>query len=285
MPNVLKAIDFFCGAGGMSFGLQQAGVKILGGVDIDHASGQTYAANLKGARFMQRDISQLQPSELIEVFNLKRQDPDLLFCGCSPCQFWSKVSTDRSRSFHTAFLLEHFQRLIAWFQPGMVMIENVPGLKIKKSESLLSSFHTFLKKEGYAFTDGIVDASHYGVPQHRKRYVMVAVKGKGRALTLPQPSSNTEMTVRRYIGPEAGLVPIQAGERDGSDPLHYAAQLSPTNLTRLRMTPPDGGDRSSWRNDSHLQLQAYRDKDHMFRNVYSRMFWDPGSSHHYNALQ
>src|ERR1700678_1876400 len=127
----MKVIDFFCGAGGMSYGLSQAGLHILGGVDQDADCKTTYERNIEGARYLQHDISSLSERALRDFFGIKPNDDELIFCGCSPCQFWSKVRTDRTKSKQTAFLLQHFERFISYFRPGYVVIENVPGLKIK----------------------------------------------------------------------------------------------------------------------------------------------------------
>src|ERR1700721_2175930 len=99
----LKVIDFFCGAGGMSYGLSQAGIRILGGVDQDADCKDTYERNLKNARYLQHDISSLSERSLSDFFAIEPNDEELIFCGCSPCQFWSKGRTDRTKRKQTPF--------------------------------------------------------------------------------------------------------------------------------------------------------------------------------------
>lgn len=275
--NVLKAVDFFCGAGGMSYGLHRAGIKILGGVDVDSDCKQTFEKNIPGATCLCDDITGLTEATLAKNFGLQSGDANLIFCGCSPCQFWSKVNTDRTNNKKTAFLLQHFERFIAHFLPGYVIVENVPGLLNRKKESILPQFLEFLTSKGYTFKDGIVDASCFGVPQHRRRYLLLASR-VAKIVTLPKGRRNSTLTVRRFIGPTVGLKELAAGEKDKKDTLHIAAALKPQNLKRIKQTPNDGGDRSSWRRDSELQLKAYKGKDDIFRDVYGRMFWDRKAS-------
>lgn len=133
----LKVVDFFCGAGGMSFGLSQAGLQILAGIDNSKDCQKTYEANVAGAKYIRRDLTRLSTKELARRLSIVPDDPTLVFCGCSPCQFWSKIRTDKSKSVQTAFLLKQFERFIKAFRPGFVVIENVPGLFRRKDNDIL----------------------------------------------------------------------------------------------------------------------------------------------------
>jgi DNA (cytosine-5)-methyltransferase 1 len=281
----LKAIDFFCGAGGMSFGLSLAGIRVLGGVDQDTDCKATYEQNIEHARYLQHDITTLSEGKLSEYFAIKPNDDELIFCGCSPCQFWSKVPTDRTKSKQTAFLLQHFERFISHFRPGYVVVENVPGLK-RKDRSILPQFLKFLAEQSYSYSDGIVNANHYGVPQHRRRYLLMATRIHDQ-VTLPLPCKKAALTVRGAIGKKSGLPVLSAGESDGEDDLHRAAILSEQNLKRIRRTPSNGGDRRSWSGNTELQLDAYKNDDKIFADVYGRMYWDrpaPTITTRFNSL-
>src|SRR5437867_3668402 len=94
----LTAIDFFCGAGGMSYGLAKAGINVVAGIDCDASCRETYEKNNKPAKFLERDVTKLLPEELAEELGLTQNDDDLVFVGCTPCQFWSKINTDRRKS-------------------------------------------------------------------------------------------------------------------------------------------------------------------------------------------
>ena len=257
----------------MSLGLRNAGIQVLAGVDNAADCRKTYETNIKGAKFIKHDISTLSASSLGERLNLRQNDPTLIFAGCSPCQFWSKIRTDKTKAARTAFLLKQFQKFIKYFRPGFVVIENVPGLHSRKTESILPGFIDFLSLLGYAWGDGIINANHYGVPQNRIRYLLIATRMAAQ-VTLP-PSQPTEgPTVRDFIGVANGFKRIAAGHRDDSDLQHTAAALSSDNLRRIQVTPKSGGDRSAWKDNEELQINAYRDKDDIFRDVYGRMYWD-----------
>ncbi|XCN73880.1 MAG: DNA cytosine methyltransferase [Candidatus Electrothrix aestuarii] len=270
--GLLKAVDFFCGAGGMSYGLSQANINVLAGIDNDPSCRETYACNNKPAQFINSDISELGCRELADKLSLKKGEDNLIFVGCSPCQFWSKINTDKTKSSNTAFLLKEFQRFVEYFRPAFVVIENVPGLATRKKHDLLPQFHTFLKHNGYEYDHGVINANLFGVPQNRRRYLLIASR-LSEKIKLPKGVKEEGLTVEGFIGPDNGFPPIEAGQQDYSVDLHTAASLSTKNLQRIKITKPDGGTRFCWKDDPELQLPAYVGKDHIFKDVYGRMFW------------
>lgn len=226
----MKAVDFFCGAGGMSYGLQLAGIQVLGGIDNSADCRKTYSANIVGAKYIKHDISTISAPELGRRLGLRPNDPDLIFAGCSPCQFWSKIRTDKTKSRRTAQLLRHFQKFIKYFSPGFVVVENVPGLYRRTKESILPEFVEFLDSQGYAYADGVVNANHYGVPQNRMRYLLLATRLTDK-ISLPEPAIVAGLTVEAFIGAANGFRQIAAGHRDDTRLLHTAAALSKNNRT------------------------------------------------------
>ncbi|CAD6881706.1 DNA-cytosine methyltransferase (EC 2.1.1.37) [Methylomonas albis] len=269
----LKAVDFFCGAGGMSYGLQTAGIKILAGIDNDYSCKETYETNITEAKFINKDISELEANELGNLLKINKNDNNLIFAGCSPCQYWSKVRTNKTKSLKSAFLLKNFERFIVHFRPGFVIVENVPGLATNKKQSILPDFIDFLQREGYSYNDGVINAVEYGVPQKRKRYLLIASRLTDN-ISLPTPELNPKLIVKNYLGVANGFNKIIAGHKDESDFQHTAAKLSEENLKRIGITPKSGGDRSSWKDNKVLQIPAYEGKDDIFRDVYARMYWD-----------
>ena len=257
----------------MSFGLSQAGIRVLGGIDNDVDCRRTYEANLPGARYIRHDLTTLTAPELGRRLSIRRDDPSLLFAGCSPCQFWSKIRTDRAKSRETAFLLSQFQRFIRHFRPGFVVVENVPGLYSRRDSSILGDFLGFLTAQGYDHKDGIVNAGHHGVPQNRKRYLLVASRCRS-VEPFPTGSTASSLTVADFIGELNGFEKIAHGHVDATPFRHTAAALSDKNRRRISVTAKSGGDRFAWADDAELQIDAYRGKDHMFRDVYGRMAWD-----------
>mgnify|MGYP003365209383 CR=1 FL=1 len=256
----------------MSYGLSQAGIQVLGGVDNSVDCKKTYEANVPGAVYVRRDITRLSAPELGRRLGLQMGDPNLILCGCSPCQFWSKIRTDKTKSLKTAFLLKRFQKFIRHFRPGYVVVENVPGLYRHKSSSILADFLKFLTDFGYNFEDGLINAGHFGVPQNRIRYLLIASRVK-MVSPLPPDTKDSPLNVRDFIGVSNGFPKIVHGHRDQTEFLHTAAALSEKNVKRISLTPT-GGNRCAWALDPDLQIDAYRDKDHMFRDVYGRMAWN-----------
>ena len=273
----LKVVDFFCGAGGMSYGLQTAGLKILAGIDCDVACEQTYNSNIKDALFLKEDISKYSPGSLADKISITVNDDHLVFAGCSPCQFYSRIRTNKEKSQKTAFLLMHFQRFIEHFRPGFVVIENVPGLLTKKEGSALPGFTAFLRRLDYNYDDTIINTVDFGVPQHRKRYLLIATR-LTKDVSLPPKKNDAKLIVRNFIGESNGFPKIFAGYRDTNERRnHTAAKLSESNLKRIQKTAKNGGTRFDWKDDPALQIKAYAGRDDIFRDVYGRMQWDKPS--------
>ncbi|MFT5298857.1 MAG: DNA (cytosine-5)-methyltransferase 1 [Colwellia sp.] len=268
---MLKAVDFFCGGGGMSLGLSNSGINILAGIDNNQKVEKTYKANHPESEFILEDISKLSAKFLEKAINIKKNDDNLIFIGCSPCQYWSIVNTNKSSSIKTAFLLEYFQNFVEYFRPGYIVIENVPGLS-NKTESPINNFKKSISELGYFIDDAVIDCSDFGVPQKRRRYLLLA--SRIRKVLLPTPTHTKKITVRDAI---QKYPKISSGEKSYNDYFHSTSSLSDTNLQRIQSTPHNGGDRLSWKNNKHLQLKAYQNKDNCFKDVYGRLFWDKPS--------
>lgn len=274
-----KLVDFFCGAGGMSCGFSQAGVKILAGIDIEKQFEKTYTTNNQDARYINEDITQYHPEQLANTCNLKKYDDNLIFIGCSPCQYWSRINTIKHKSAYSKNLLSDFQRFIKFFMPGYVVVENVPGLLSAKNNHVLLSFLDFLTFHNYKYEYRVIRTDQYGVPQRRKRFVLIASR-TSRELVFPVPENNPDLTVRNYIGEHNGFYKIPDGHIDKSDFNHSTSLLSPLNRKRIQITPKDGGTRMAWKDMDDLQIDAYKGigKDEIFKTIYGRLFWDKPAS-------
>ena len=282
--NTLKALDFFCGGGGMSYGMRQAGLRVLAGLDNDESCRETYLKNNPEAGFILADITRCQASILADT-GLETHDDDLVFIGCSPCQYWSIINTDRNRSKRDTNLLTHFQRFVEHYKPGHVVIENVPGIRRNAEKSRLNVFVNFLQENGYGYDAGVLNANFYGVPQNRKRFVLIASR-VNKNIALPPPD-DVGPVVRDFIGTANGFAKISAGHKDETTFRHSCAGLSETMLKRLALTPKDGGARKSWSARADLQIKTYRGRDDCFRDVYGRMFWNkpaPTITTRFNSL-
>lgn len=272
----LKAVDFFCSGGGMSYGMQEAGIKILAGIDFDKNCQDTYEANINGAKFIHADVFTLKEDNLEEELSLKKNDDNLILIGCSPCQFWSMISTDKKKSRKSKNLLKEFRRFVEYFNPGYVVVENVPGVLRKKRESGLSGFIIWLKKNGYKVHFDVHEVSEFGVPQHRKRFTLIANRITSEEIS-PLPLLTKKLTVRDVIGEHNGFEKVSQGHKDTTAFLHTVAGLRKINLDRLAVTSKDGGTRLSYVNDKNLAPKCHIGKTESFKDVYGRMWWDKPS--------
>ena len=268
-----KAIDFFCGGGGMTYGLRQAGIDVIAGIDFDKDAKATYEYNNPQSTFVEVDIKELQIDYFEYIFKIKKTDDKLIFVGCSPCQFYSIINSDKTKSLKSKDLLLDFARFVEYYKPGYVFVENVPGITTNK-ESILPDFLDKLKNIGYEkVVHKVVDMGDYGVPQHRRRFSLIATRLKNTDIRLPSADKN-RITLDKFIGETNGFPKVKAGHRDNTDFNHTVAGLSDKSLKRLRKTRPNGGNRFDWADDADLQLKCFAGKDNNFKDTYGRMWWD-----------
>lgn len=273
--NRLKAIDFFCGGGGMTCGLKQAGIDVLAGVDIDLACRATYERNNPGSRFLCEDVKELPENRFEELLGIVRHDDDMIFVGCSPCQFYSIINTSRTRSEQSKNLLMDFLRFVDYYRPGYVLVENVPGIRTKGD--VLKNFTEALHDMGYdGMEQKVVDLSYYGVPQSRRRFSLIASRVHTN-IALPEADGNRAV-LKDHIGPDRGFPPVPAGHRDPTPFMHTAAGMSDKTLRRLHKTPADGGSRFAWQDDEELQLPCFVGKPDSFVDTFGRLAWDKPAS-------
>lgn len=257
----LSAVDLFCGCGGLTTGLKQAGFQVLGAVDIDPLSIKTFKANHRNVYVWEIDIRQLDPKEMLEMLDILPGELDLL-AGCPPCQGFSAMRTlngavkiDDPRND----LLMEFERFVEGIRPKAIMLENVPGLAEDKR---FADFLTRMKNLGYLGTHSILNAVEYGVPQRRRRLIYLA--GMNMEIPLGEKAKK-RISVREAIGvlPTAG----QSG-----DPLHdFPEKRTPKIQELIRLIPKDGGSRKDLPEEFHLECHKKCDG---FKDVYGRMAWE-----------
>lgn len=273
--DCLYAVDFFCGAGGVSCGFGDVDIKVLGGIDINPAFKETYEKN-NNAKFLNQDVSNMSIHDLEKLLPIKKKQDNLIFVGCSPCQYYSNLKSDKSKSEDGRLLLDDFKKFVLHYLPGYVFIENVPGLETKEG-SPLDRFKKALKQKGYCFSDGVVNAKYFEVPQNRRRFVLIASR---LSETIQLPEQNKEkpiITVQQAIGDYTRFPIVKDGHNDETDFQHSVAKLSELNLKRVQSTPRNGGTRLAWQYNSDLQLECYKNhKGHI--DVYGRLSWDKPSS-------
>jgi DNA (cytosine-5)-methyltransferase 1 len=264
----VRVFDFFSGCGGTSCGFEQAGMDIVMGLDIDPDSAATFQTNFPRAKFFQGDIRDLNTNILAPL--IRSRKAPILFCGCAPCQPFSKQNRTQSKRDPRRNLLAEFERFVKAWLPDYVFIENVPGMqKVEGKKGPFQSFTQELHDLGYEFSSDVLPAMSFGVPQTRKRLVLLA--SRHGFIGLPDathgPNKKEYSNVREWI---EALPPIAAGETHPKDPDHQAAVLTSINLERISVTP-EGGGRESW--PPHLQLNCHKDHDG-HTDVYGRLAWD-----------
>jgi DNA (cytosine-5)-methyltransferase 1 len=251
-------------------------MQIILGLDIDPDAAATFRRNFPNAHFIEKNIATLRPGILAPYVAPHRDDP-ILFCGCAPCQPFSKQNGNRSRKDARIPLLRHFGRFVRYFLPDYVLVENVPGLqKFSAEPGPLPSFLKLLERLKYTVSSATIDCRDYGVPQKRSRFVLLASRNGN--IKLPPKTHGPDCPSLKYSAVEewiADLPPIEAGEQCTSVPNHRAADLSPLNLKRIKATPP-GGSRSDW--PEELVLACHSDGHSGHTDVYGRLRADQPAS-------
>jgi DNA (cytosine-5)-methyltransferase 1 len=270
-----KAIDFFCGGGGMTCGLRQAGIHVLAGVDFDPQCRNTYEINNPDSKFIEANIKKLPTNYFEKELSVKKDDDKLILIGCSPCQYYSIINTSREKSKESKDLLMDFKRFVEYYNPGYVLVENVPGIVTNK-ESILPDFLDFLTDRRYTVKYKVVDMSYYGVPQSRRRFSLIASR-IDKNIDLPEPDKRQSL-LENFIGVKNGFQPVKAGHKDETAFNHTVSGLSEICVKRLIKTPRNGGSRLSWKDDKELQLKCFEGKDNSFKDTFGRMWWKKPAS-------
>ena len=252
----VHAVDLFCGIGGLTHGLRLAGVGVSAGYDIDPSCHYAYEAN-NDSTFVQADIRDLHFADIERHY--ANADVSVL-AGCAPCQPFSAHTRRSKQSSEDCSLLLEFARLVAEGRPEIVSIENVPGLARHEA---FAKFTEALDSLGYRIDYGVLPCEDYGVPQTRRRLVLLAsLLGE---IVLPA-ATEERPTVADFISDQPSL---GAGETHPEDCAHASMPLSPLNLRRIRQSKP-GGSWKDWEGD--LVNPCHRATH--YPAPYGRMRWD-----------
>lgn len=259
MSNI-RAIDLFCGTGGLSLGLQQAGIEVVAGIDLEHRCKYPYEHNLK-AQFIEASVVDVTAETLNELWG---KGVLRLLAGCAPCQPFSSQRRGKDPSQDKNWrLLDEFGRLVCETHPEYVTMENVPLLA---RNAVFERFVQTLEEEGYSVDYGVLYGPDFGLPQKRRRLVLVGALAVEPKLPKPTHKPDEYVTVESAIG---ALPRLASGEHDPRDPLHYARRLSPMNLKRAQHSRP-GGTWQDWPMELRLPCQM-RDVNANFGSFYGRM--------------
>lgn len=269
VPRVARtvAVDVFCGAGGLTQGLLDAGIPVAAGYDIDPACQFPYEHNNEGATFHRVNVMDLTGEKLAAHYPAGSVR---ILVGCAPCQTFSKYTQGLDNRHDPKWrLLDDFARLVRELKPDIVSMENVPELQ---RHAIFDRFLTTLTNEGFHFQEDrkkqIVYCPDYGIPQQRRRLVLVASRLGPIELLPPTHPRERHRKVQDVL---SDLPALAAGEVCATDPLHRTSELSPLNLRRIQHSKPG----STWRDwprelvaDCHKQRTGKT-----YPSVYGRMEW------------
>lgn len=264
MPMPYNAIDLFCGCGGVTQGLKDAGFNVRAGVEISGAPARAYRANHPESHLFECDIKDLDPRE-IRV--LLENEPIHLLAGCPPCQGFSSIrrrnKPQEVEDERNTLVLEYF-RFVEELYPLTFIFENVPGIA---EYALFQEVCGKLRVLGYELSYRVVNVARYGVPQRRKRLVMIGSRVGN--IGIPQGGDHV-ITVRETI---AGL----ESPAESEDPTHKViATHIPRILEMIRQIPSNGGSRGDL--PEQYILACHKKEGIGFHDVYGRLRWDAVSS-------
>lgn len=273
MVENYAVVDLFCGVGGLTHGFVAEGFNVSAGLDVDETCRYAYEKN-NASPFFRRDISELTVEELRSLFPADKRK---ILVGCAPCQPYSVFNRNKVKSEATEspeddsrwLLLYSFARLITELRPEIVSMENVPLLKHFKKGKVFNDFVDNLRENGYHVNFEVHDAQQYGVPQRRKRLVLLAALDGEIKMIGPSHKEQDVKTVREAIG---NLPKILDGEIHSSDPLHRSRKLTELTKKRIQATR-EGGGWTEWQDE--LRLNCHKQEGgKLYKNVYGRMSWD-----------
>ena len=296
MDSTRTAVDLFCGAGGLTEGLRQAGFHVLAGNDFDEAAGATFEATHQEACFIPGPVQKLSSAALLKAAGLRRGELDCV-AGGPPCQAFSVYNHQRGMHDERSQLFKEYLRLVDGLNPRWVVIENVKGITSAGRGAAVRAILSGLGKLGYSVEYRVLRAEDYGVPQERHRLVFVGNR-ENAPIVWPEKTHGEGLepliTIREAIGDLPALangenrgVTSYAREaaceyqnmlRAGSNAVHNHAApcLAPINIERMKYIPQGG----SWRDVPFELLPAgmkrARRCDHTKR--YGRLKWTGLSS-------
>ena len=264
---MIKAIDFFCGAGGLTRGLLDAGISVVAGIDNDDRVRKTYERNNEPSRFIPSDIRDVDIDALRHKLGICSREPTL-YAACTPCQPFSTLNTMHAVDGRKSLLLD-FATIVEQAPPDYIIVENVPGLGNAFGREIYDEFERSLKKHGFQIGANKLDAKDFGVPQTRKRFILVASRHGSPRL----PKRTTEKRYNTVRDSIRRFPAIAHGEKSDSHKNHAARKLPPHHLRIVQAVPANGGSRREVA-DASILLKCHQKHPEAHKDVFGRMSWD-----------
>jgi DNA (cytosine-5)-methyltransferase 1 len=268
---MIKAIDFFCGAGGLTRGLLDADIKVLVGIDIDPRLRETYEANNWPSQFRCVDIKAINIQHLRTELGITNKDRTL-YAACTPCQPFSTLN-QRQGADNRKELLISFAEIVQTAPPDFILVENVPGLNTAYGKDIYQRFIKMISKAGFKEENvyaEFLDANDFGVPQTRKRFILLASR-HGQIL---KPKRATRRPTVQTVLRKYPLI-IDGGKSERF-PNHESRKLQPHHKRIVKAVPKDGGSRRDIV-DTSILLQCHQDNPGAHKDVFGRMAWSEPS--------
>ena len=264
---MIKAIDFFCGAGGLTRGLLDAGISVVAGIDNDNRIRKTYESNNRPSRFIAANVKNVNIGVLREELGISPKEPTL-YAACTPCQPFSTLNAMRADDGRKSLLLD-FAAFVDQAPPDFIIVENVPGLGSSVGKEIYREFKKILEKHGFLSDAKMLDAKYFGVPQTRKRFLLVASR-HGRP-SLPRPIPKERF---KTVGDAIRRFPVIVdGERSDGHKNHVARKMLPHHLRIVEAVPVNGGSRRDVA-DTSILLKCHQKNPKAHKDVFGRMSWD-----------
>jgi DNA (cytosine-5)-methyltransferase 1 len=271
----LTAVEIFAGGGGLAVGLKRAGFTAVAAIELEKHAAATFKANHPDVQVFRQDVREISGAALLE---LGGGSIDVL-AACPPCQGFSSLTSKYKRDDERNLLVGEVARLTEEIRPQAVMIENVPGLA-KKGRPLFDDLVRRLEALGYICNWDILQVADYGIPQKRRRLVLLA--GKGFRIEMPKSTHSRTAakglprwrTVRDAIGHMNDATPFVEAQKNGGAHLvdwHVVRTLSETNKRRLEQSKPGAPGKDT---PDDLRPPCHRNGYTGFSNVYGRMDWN-----------
>lgn len=271
----LCAVDIFSGAGGLTTGLKAAGFRVAAGVELEQHAVATFKVNHPKTRVFTQDVTTVTGADLVAEAGGEIH----LLAGCPPCQGFTSLTSKYKRKDPRNQLVVELARLVEEARPLTLMMENVPGLE-QKGHKLFDEFVRRIEAAGYTPDWEVLQVANFGIPQSRRRLVLLA--GRGFKVPLPPATHsrtgtgglhkwNSVRSVIENMPKPLTMSEMKAATGTHEHRWHVVRDLSTQNQQRLKHAAPG----KPWKKiPKRFRPVCHQDKGAGFSNVYGRMKWD-----------